>query len=105
MNNFILIGKMEQAPKMYETSTGIKYTKLFVTANRPYKNSEGKFDEDRFMITVWKDLAIACVNNLDAGDAVCIKGRVQSNNYEKDGDYHYASEMIGEKVSLLSEMF
>ena len=105
MNQFIVIGKVAEAPKVKETSTGIKYTQLMIDANRSYKNKEGAYDVDRFCITLWKNLAEECCNNVDPGDALLIKGRVQSNNFEKDGEVFYKSEMIGEKVSLLSQLF
>ena len=105
MNQFIVIGKVVETPKVKETSTGLKYTQLVLDANRPYKNKEGRYDVDRFSITLWKSLAEECCNNVDAGDALLIKGRVQSNNFEKDGDVLYRSEMIGDKVSLLSQLF
>lgn len=105
MNQFILIGRVASAPILKETATGIKYTKLYVDANRPYKNKEGAYDIDRFEITMWKNLAEEICNNVDPGDALLIKGRVQSNNFEKDGEIFYKSEMIADKVSLLSQLF
>lgn len=105
MNQFILIGKLVETPKLKETSTGIKYTHLLIDANRPYKNKEGAYDIDRFNVVVWKDLAEECMKNLDAGDAILVKGRVQSSNYEKDCEVYYHSELIGEKISLLSQLF
>ena len=100
----MVIGKVVDAPKVKETSTGIKYTQLMIDANRPFKNKEGAYDIDRFCITLWKSLAEECCNNINSGDALLIKGRVQANNFEKDGEVFYKSEMVGEKVSLLSQL-
>ena len=105
MNQFIVIGKVVEAPKVKETSTGLKYTQLMLDANRPYKNKDGQYDVDRFCITLWKSLAEECCNNVDSGDALLVKGRVQSNNFEKAGEVFYKTEMIGDKVSLLSQLF
>ena len=105
MNHFLVIGKAVETPEIYETSTGIKYTRLILDANRPYKNREGAYDVDRFCITIWKNLAEEVCANIDSGDALIVSGRIQSNNYEKDGEVRYHVDMIGDKVSLLSQLF
>ena len=42
------------------------------------------------------------LNKVKKGDIVGVKGRMQSNSYEKDGETRFSTDVIAEKVTFLS---
>ena len=47
-------------------------------------------------------MADECVKTIEVGQMLAIRGRLQSNNYERDGEILYRFEVVGEKVSALA---
>jgi len=56
---------------------------------------------DFFRIVVFGKQAENCNQYLAKGSQVAIKGRVQNNNYEKDGVKHYGTDIIADRVEFL----
>ncbi len=102
MNQCILIGYVKDEPKIKETSNGNRLTQIHLDVNRPYKNAEGNYDSDTFVVNLWNQMADECVKTIEVGQMLAIRGRLQSNNYERDGEILYRFEVVGEKVSALA---
>ena len=104
MNQFILVGKVQEKPTMNETANGIKFSSFVINSKRDYKNSDGTYDSDLYKITLWKDLAENTKDLLKKGALVGVKGRINANNLEKeDGTTYYNSDLVGERVSVLEK--
>lgn len=96
MNEFMLIGTLVQMFPMEETSTGIKVVNFLIESERPFKSSGQS--SDLFRVTAFKNVAEDLVSNDLKGKILCIRGRLQSNNYTKDDKTYYANELLAEKI-------
>lgn len=101
MNSFILIGKVVKEPEFKETNSGKKFSRIFVTEKRSYKNLKEEYDLDTYEVTVWGNNII---ENIKVDDLIAIKGRLQSYEFEKDETKYHNVELVGEKISLYHEI-
>jgi len=53
-------------------------------------------------VTVWGDQAENCSKYLAKGRSVYIEGRLQTRSYDKDGQKHYATDVVADRVVFLS---
>lgn len=98
MNQFTIVGRVAEKPVIKESASGNRFCQLLIEEVRPYKNANGESDSDVYAITLWKGLTEA---NFKKGEVVGVKGRLQSNNYEKDGNVYYRVDFIAEKVTFI----
>ena len=66
------------------------------------KNSNGEYDTDFISCVLWQGVAESTVEYCKKGDIIGVKGRIQTSNYEKDGEKVYSTDIIAEKVTFLS---
>jgi single-strand DNA-binding protein len=103
MNNICMVGKVVSAPLLKETANGNKFASLELEVERNFPNSEGQYESDVFMITLWRGLAehslVACQENA----IVSVKGRVSAKSYEnKDGIRQHYCEIVAEKINCIA---
>ncbi len=87
MNEFTLIGTLLNVGPLEETSSGIKVVNFYVKADRPFKSNVAY---DEFKVTAFKGLAEDIASKKVFGSDVLIRGRLQANNYSKDGRVYYS---------------
>ena len=103
LNQVVLVGKVVRLPELKETSSGVKFADILVEVERNFKNSQGEYENDTILCTLWRQVAESTVEQCELGSLLGIKGRLQSNSYEtKDIGRFYYCEVIAEKVSFLS---
>ena len=101
-NGLMLIGRLVEDPVIRETESGKKVSSIKVAVPRNYKNKDGIYETDFFDCNVWGMLADSTREYCKKGDMVGIKGRLENNNYEKDGVKHYTNEINVEKITFLA---
>lgn len=84
MNQLVIVGKISQI--MGDT--------VVLKVPRPYKNEDGKYEEDFIPAKVSENIMSKIKDYCDIGDTIAIKGMIQSSN---NGIYIFT-----EKVSFLS---
>ena len=52
-------------------------------------------------MTVWGDQAENCSKYLAKGRSVYIEGKLQTRSYDKDGQKHYATDVVADRVVFL----
>ncbi len=98
MNKVVLIGRLTRDPELRNTQSGTTVCNFNLAVNRPFsKNKEADF----FRIVVFGKIAENCNKYLAKGRLVGIDGRIQNNNYEKDGVKQYGTDIIAERVEFL----
>ena len=102
LNQIILAGRLVSDPEIVVTENNNKRTYITVAVPRSYKNIEGTYDTDFIRCTLWNGIAETTCEYCKKGDIVGVKGRIQTSNYEKDGEKVYSMDVIAEKVSFLS---
>lgn len=103
INQCVLVGKVKDLPEIRTTSKGTSVAHMVVEADRSFRNDDGSLSSDLFKVTLWTGIAEECVSLCKPGDLIGIKGRMQSNVFEKEGRQFYNCEVIAEKVSFLSQ--
>lgn len=95
MNEFTILGVIKSIGNLEETSSGIKVANFVISAPRAFKSNQSS---DEFKVTAFKELAENIVTTGVVGTSVLIKGRIQSNNYQKDDKVYYSPELLAEKI-------
>ena len=101
MNKFIGIGRITKDLELYligEKNTSTVQFNLAI--NRKYKNKEGNYDTDFINCVAFGNNADFINKYFKKGDELAIEGRVQTRNYEKDGEKKYVTEIIIEHVEF-----
>ncbi len=101
LNQIILVGRLVRDPELREYDKG-KVSKVVVAVPRAYKNVNGEYETDFLECTLWQGVAENTVMYCKKGDLIGVRGRLQSNNYEKDGHMVYKTEVLAEKITFLS---
>lgn len=103
--NFVgFVGKVVELPELKESAMGNKFATLLVRIMRPYANSEGVYEHDEIVLTLWKGIAETTTKVCRVGDTIAVKGRLQSHTYEgRDGLMHRNYDIIAEHVSFITK--
>ena len=102
LNQVVLAGRLVSDPEIITTENNKKKTLVTVAVPRSYKNIDGNYDTDFIRCVLWNGIAESTCEYCKKGDIVGVKGRLQTSNFEKDGEKKYAMDVIAEKVSFLS---
>lgn len=104
VNKAIVIGYLGRDPEISETSGGNKVCRLNVATTRVWNNKQTneKVEETEWhRISVWGKQAESCKKYLSKGRMVYVEGRLRTSSYDKDGQKHYSTEIVGEVVQFL----
>lgn len=103
MNQVILIGRLTKDPEIrYIPSTGTAVTTFSLAVNRDFKDKDGERKADFFNITAFGKTAENCANYLAKGNQCAVRGRLQNEQWEKDGEKRYATKIIADQVEFLT---
>ena len=82
MNKIFLLGRLTKDIELKETISGKSYARVGLAVDRPFsKNKEVDF----FNLVAWDKTAEMMSRYLEKGRRILIEGRLQMNNYEKNG--------------------
>ena len=99
VNRVILVGRLSAKPELKTTTSGIAVANITVVTSRRTKEEE-KVEWNK--VTLWQKNAENVCKFLDKGSLVYIEGRLETRNYEKDGQKHYVTEIQADSVQFLS---
>ncbi len=104
MNQVILVGRLVKDIELRSTINGTNVAYLTLAVDRPYKNSEGKYETDFIRCILWKEIASNTHEYCHKGDCIGIKGRVEVRKYkDKNENTKWIQEIVAEKVTFLSK--
>ena len=103
LNQVTLMGNLTRDPDLRETPTGQKVTSFGLALNRSYKDSNGEWLEatDFVDIVCWGPLAERVDQYLSKGRKCLVQGRLQSRNWEQDGQKRSKVEVLASDVTFL----
>ena len=82
MNKIILLGRLTKDVELKETVSGKSYARVGLAVDRPFsKNKEVDF----FNLVAWDKTAEMMSRYFEKGRRILVEGRMQMNNYEKNG--------------------
>ena len=102
LNQTVLVGRIVRDPEIKETENGAKLSNLTLAVPRSYKNEEGVYETDFIDVTLWNNIAQSTSEYCKKGDLVGVKGRIQTDSYEKDGEKKLLMKVIADRVTFLS---
>lgn len=104
LNKVMIIGNLGATPEMRYTANGNAVTTFNVAANETWNDQDGQ-RRDRtewFSVVAWNKQAESCAKYLDKGSQVFVEGRLQTRSWETDGQKHWKTEVIAERVTFLT---
>ena len=103
INKVILIGNLGADPELKYTPSSRPLCNLRIATTDVFKDKSGQRQEktEWHRVTVWGDTAENCNKYLSKGRSVYIEGRLQTRSYDKDGQKHYATDVVADRVVFL----
>jgi len=103
VNQVVLVGRLTKNLEVKELEDGNSVCNLTLAVPRSYKNAKGEYDTDFIECVLWDTIAKNTAEYCKKGDIVGIKGRLQTDNFEKEsGEKVYKLNVMAEKVTFLS---
>ena len=88
LNRVQLIGNLGRDPEIKTIPSGKKVCSFSMAVNRRRRDKDGETQQvaDWFNIEAWGRLGEVCQQYLHKGRLVFLEGRLQTDQYEKDGN-------------------
>ena len=103
VNKVILVGNLGADPELKYTPSSRPLCNLRIATTDVFKDKSGQRQEktEWHRVTVWGDTAENCNKYLSKGRSVYIEGRLQTRSYDKEGQKHYATDVVADRVVFL----
>jgi single-strand DNA-binding protein len=104
VNKVILVGNLGADPELKYTPTSRAVCNLRLATTDVWKDKQTNQRQERtewHRVTVWGDQAENCSKYLSKGRSVYVEGHLQTRKYDKDGQTHYATDVIADRVVFL----
>ena len=103
LNKVLLIGNLGRDPEMRSLPSGQPVANFSLATSRKWKDRDGNRKEETewHNIVVFGKQAEIAGQYLNKGKQVYIEGRIQTRNWEKDGQKHYRTEIICDNFQML----
>ena len=102
LNQAIMVGRLVADPEVKELGSGKKVSNITIAIPRSYKNAEGEYETDFIDVSLWDGVAQNTAEYCKKGDIIGVKGRLQTDSYEKDGNKMKSLNVVAEKITFLS---
>jgi single-strand DNA-binding protein len=105
LNKVMLIGNLGKDPEVRYTASGTAVASFSLATSERFKGKNGEWEEktEWHNVTLWARLAEIAGEYLSKGKTVYIEGRLQTRKWQdKDGRDRYTTEIVGEKMQMLS---
>lgn len=104
INKVILVGNVGMDPEVRSLETGVKVARIrLATTERLFNRQTNETTEhtEWHTITLWRGLAEVVDKYVRKGSQIYIEGRLRSREWERDGQKHYATEIVADELKLL----
>jgi single-strand DNA-binding protein len=103
INKVILIGNLGADPELKYTPSSRALCNLRIATTEVFKDKTGQRQEktEWHRVTVWGDQAENCSKYLAKGRSVYVEGKLQTRTYDKEGQKHYATDIVADRVVFL----
>ncbi len=104
MYNYVfLVGRLVRDVEVYKTESGKDVSTITLAVSRPFKNPQtNTYDTDFINVNVWEPVVGSIKEYAHKGDALAVKGRIQTKKEEVSGKNLYTQEIVAERVLFLS---
>ena len=103
LNRVQLIGRLGKDPETRFTPKGSKVCSFSMAVDRHWRGADGESKEatDWFNVEAWGRLGEVCQEYLGKGRLVYVEGRLQTDQYEKDGEKRYFTKVVAQQMQML----
>ena len=98
LNKIILIGNTTRDPELTETASGKKLCRFTIAVGRTFDKEKTDF----FSCTAWEQKAEVIAKYVRKGNKLCVVGRLEINETEKDGVKTRHHNIIVEEIEFLT---
>jgi single-strand DNA-binding protein len=105
INKVIIIGNLGQDPETRYMPNGDAVCNISVATSESWKDKqtgEAKEKTEWHRIVMFRGLGETAGQYLKKGSKVYLEGKLQTRKYDKDGQTHYSTEIIADKLEFLS---
>lgn len=104
LNRVVLTGNLTRDPELKNTSSDLKVCRMRVACNgRVKRGGEWQDKANYFDVTCFGSQAENCARYLSKGRQIAIDGRLDWQEWEKDGQKRQAVQIIAETVQFISD--
>ena len=102
LNKAMIFGNLTRDPELRALPNGTQVCSFSLATNRVYNDRDGNRQEstDYHNIAVFGKQAENCSKYLNKGNSAYVEGRLQTRSWEKDGQKHYRTEIIADRVQF-----
>lgn len=104
LNKVFIIGHLGRDPETRHTAEGKAITNISVATSKTWKDSksgEKKEHTEWHKVVFFDKLAEIAGEYLKKGSKVFVEGELRTNQWEKDGQKHYSTEIMGRAMQML----
>ena len=103
INRAVLVGRLTRDVEVRKTQSGISCAMFTVACDRNRKKDENSNEPtaDFISCVAWRQPADFLGQYARKGALIGVDGRIQTRNYEKDGQRIYMTEVVADQVRLL----
>lgn len=102
-NQVTLMGNLTRDPDLRQIPSGQSVCSFSLALNRSYKGSDGNWQEatDYVDVVAWGPLGERVAQYVTKGRPVLVSGRLQSRQWEQDGQKRNKLEVVANDVTFL----
>jgi single-strand DNA-binding protein len=104
INLVVLVGRLGKDPEVKYMPSGDPVANFSLATSESWKDKTSGEKKERtewHNITAFGKLAEICAQYLKKGSQVYIQGKLRTDKYEKNGQTHYSTKVIADKMQML----
>ena len=104
INNVVLVGRLTKDVEIRKTQSGLSVASFTIACDRRLSQEQKNNNEqsaDFISCVAWRGSADFLGQYSHKGDTVGVEGRIQTRNYDRDGQKVYVTEIVANSVSIL----
>lgn len=101
INKVIVVGNVCRDVELRMVGNNIPTATFAIAVNGP-RGADDVNRVDYPNIVVWRKLAEICAQYLRKGSKVAVEGRLQTRNFERNGQKVYVTEVVADQIQFLS---
>ena len=104
INKVILVGNLGNDPETRSMPNGSSVTSISIATSESWKDKNTGAQQERtewHKVVFFGKLAEIVAEYLKKGSSVYVEGSLRTNQWEKDGQKHYSTEIIASEMQML----
>ena len=104
INSVVLVGRLTKDVELRKTQSGLSVASFTIACDRRLSQEQKNNNEqsaDFINCVAWRGSADFLGKYARKGDTVGVEGRIQTRNYDRDGQRVYVTEVLANSVNLL----